>query len=83
MAQDVGVKSAHRRRLEAAQRYHRHRAPQDSFWPILLAIATGVAFIMGIFTPLAAPIAAVITFVALFGWFWPSLQQLFVAEPQK
>jgi cytochrome c oxidase subunit 1 len=49
---------------------HRYELPSSSIWPVFVALATAVAFIVGIFTPWAFPAAAVIAFISLFGWFW-------------
>jgi cytochrome c oxidase subunit 1 len=49
----------------------RYLQPRHSIWPFWLAIATAFTFIVGIFTPWAAPIGAVLTLIAMTGWFWP------------
>jgi cytochrome c oxidase subunit 1 len=56
--------------LVDAEPDHRYDIPGDSVWPAALALATVVAFVGVIFTPWAMPIGAVLTFLALFGWFW-------------
>ena len=50
---------------------HKTELAGPTVWPFVLALATGVAFIGGIFTPMAVPAGALIGFVALAGWFWP------------
>jgi cytochrome c oxidase subunit 1 len=48
----------------------RFEVPGASIWPAAVALATAVAFIIGIFTPWAFAVAAVLAFAALAGWFW-------------
>ena len=48
----------------------RFEIPGPSFWPLLLALATAETFIVGIFTPVAFPIGAVLTFAVFVGWFF-------------
>jgi cytochrome c oxidase subunit I+III len=48
----------------------RFEIPGTSIWPLMVALATGVAFVIGIFTPWAFAVAAVLAFAALAGWFW-------------
>ncbi|MFN2532580.1 MAG: cytochrome c oxidase subunit I [Pyrinomonadaceae bacterium] len=48
----------------------RFEIPGESWWPLLLALATAETFIVGIFTPWAFPIGGVLAFAALFAWFW-------------
>jgi cytochrome c oxidase subunit I+III len=48
---------------------HRYELPGDSIWPLGLALATGVTFIGGIFTPWALPVGAVLVFIAMTFWF--------------
>jgi cytochrome c oxidase subunit 1 len=47
---------------------HQYQLPGPSIWPLLLALATAVAFAVGIFTPWAFPVAGVLAFAALAGW---------------
>jgi cytochrome c oxidase subunit I+III len=49
---------------------HKYALPGPSVWPLMLALASGETFIIGIFTPWAFPVGAVLAFIALFGWFW-------------
>jgi cytochrome c oxidase subunit I+III len=52
---------------------HRYDIHTDTPVPLLLALATGFAFIMGgLFHPVFVPIAAGIIAVLLFVWFWSS-----------
>jgi len=50
---------------------HRHYLDGPAISPFLLALATGVTFIGGIFTPWAVLGGAVLCAAALLGWFWP------------
>ena len=50
---------------------HRDILPGPSGWPLALALATGVTFIGGIFTPWALPWGVLLAGLALIGWFWP------------
>jgi cytochrome c oxidase subunit I+III len=49
---------------------HRYELPGPSVYPLLLAIAVGETFSVGIFTPWAFPIGALLAAAALYGWFW-------------
>jgi cytochrome c oxidase subunit I+III len=42
-----------------------------SIWPFLAALAAGVTFIVGMFTPWGLPIGAAIAIPVAVGWFWP------------
>jgi cytochrome c oxidase subunit 1 len=44
--------------------------PGPSLWPALLALATAETFIVGIFTPWAFLVGAVLTFAVFVGWFF-------------
>lgn len=46
--------------------------PTNTIWPLMLAIATGIAFIGSIFSPWWFVIAFFLVFLAITGWFWPS-----------
>jgi cytochrome c oxidase subunit 1 len=48
----------------------RFEVPGASIWPAAVAVATAVAFVIGIFTPWAFAVAGVLAFAALAGWFW-------------
>jgi cytochrome c oxidase subunit I+III len=63
----------------------RFEIPGPSIWPVLLALATAETFIVGIFTPWAFPIGAVLAFAVFFGWFWtdPNYENLTVKAPLK
>jgi cytochrome c oxidase subunit I+III len=49
---------------------HRYQLPGPSIWPLALAIATAVGFSIGIFTPYAFAVGAVLAFAAFCGWFF-------------
>ncbi len=49
---------------------HRYELPGPSIFPLLLSISVGVAFTVGIFTPWAFPVSAVLSGATLYGWFW-------------
>ena len=46
----------------------RHTLPDDTIWPLPAALAVGVTFIGGIFTPWAFVIGPALLFPALMGW---------------
>jgi hypothetical protein len=48
----------------------RFEIPGPSIWPSLLALATAETFIIGIFTPWAFAVGAVLTFAVFAGWFF-------------
>jgi cytochrome c oxidase subunit I len=50
---------------------HRHLLDGPSYWPVLTALAVGIGIITAIFTPWGITIGAVLSFLALAGWFWP------------
>jgi cytochrome c oxidase subunit 1 len=54
---------------------HRMRLPEPTLWPLVAALATGVAFITLIFTPWGLPIGAVLITLAFIGWGWPSSRE--------
>jgi cytochrome c oxidase subunit I+III len=45
--------------------------PEPTIWPLAAAAATGVLFIMLMFTPWGLPVGAALLTVAMFGWAWP------------
>ncbi len=71
----VGVRSDRREvlvtRLMDAEPDHRLEQPGPTLWPLAVAIAAGVAFIVSIFTPWGVVIGAVLALITLTGWFWP------------
>jgi cytochrome c oxidase subunit I+III len=58
-------------RAQDAEPELRHELPGPSYWPVALALATGVALIGAIFTPWAVVAGAALAALALVGWFWP------------
>ena len=63
----------------------RYEIPGPAIWPILLALATAEAFIVGIFTPWAFPIGAVLAFAVFAGWFFgdPNYENHRIKEPRE
>jgi membrane protein implicated in regulation of membrane protease activity len=49
---------------------HRYELPEDSIWPVALAIVVGGGISWAIFNPWAVPVSAFLTFVVLCLWFW-------------
>jgi cytochrome c oxidase subunit I+III len=58
----------------------RHRHPNASITPLLTAVATGVTFIMLIFTPWGLPIGGALLTIACVVWGWPNRKEY---EEQK
>jgi cytochrome c oxidase subunit 1 len=61
----------------------RYELPGPSIWPLLLALATAETFIIGIFTPWAFAVGAVLTFAVFAGWFFgtPNYENADANEP--
>jgi cytochrome c oxidase subunit 1/cytochrome c oxidase subunit I+III len=51
---------------------HRTELPGPTLWPLAVALASGVTFIAGIFTPWSVVIGIPLAAIALLGWYWPS-----------
>ena len=49
----------------------RHDGPNESLWPLLTAIGTGITFILLIFTPKAVIVGVPVIGIPLVGWAWP------------
>jgi cytochrome c oxidase subunit I+III len=49
---------------------HRYELPEDSIWPVILALVVGGGISWAIFDPWAVPISALLTFIVLCFWFW-------------
>ncbi|MDQ3995812.1 MAG: cytochrome c oxidase subunit I [Gemmatimonadota bacterium] len=49
----------------------RHRMPESTIWPLMVALAVGVTFITLIFTPWGLLIGMALGFPAFAGWVWP------------
>jgi cytochrome c oxidase subunit I+III len=58
-------------RLVDAQIDHRSELPGPTLWPLWAALASGVTFIVAIFSAWAIPGGALLLGVALCGWYWP------------
>jgi cytochrome c oxidase subunit 1 len=54
---------------------HTHLQPGPTIWPLVVALGTGITFVMGIFTPKAVVPGALVSFVGLVGWFWPKWEE--------
>lgn len=50
---------------------NRHEHPNESIWPLVMALAMGVTFIGAIFTPWAYVVGFVCAMGAFAGWAWP------------
>jgi cytochrome c oxidase subunit 1 len=63
----------------------RYELPGPSIWPLLLALATAEVFIVGIFTPWAFAVGAVLTFAVFAGWFFgdPNYENVDAKEPPE
>jgi cytochrome c oxidase subunit I+III len=49
--------------------------PGPSVWPLMLAVATAVAFIGLVFSPWFVPLGFGIAFLSLVGWHWPGSEE--------
>jgi heme/copper-type cytochrome/quinol oxidase subunit 3 len=71
-----GVRSDRRELLVTgsidAEPDHRTELPGPTIWPFAVALASGVTFIVLIFTPWGLVIGAPLAGLALLGWYWPS-----------
>jgi cytochrome c oxidase subunit 1 len=57
----------------------RHEEPEDSIWPLVAALATGVLFITLIFTEWGLVIGSALLFPTLVAWAWPKKSR----EPRR
>lgn len=57
--------------LAEAEPELREASPEPSIWPLLAALAVGIAFVASIFTPWAVIWGGIPVAIALMGWFWP------------
>jgi cytochrome c oxidase subunit 1/cytochrome c oxidase subunit I+III len=85
-----GVRSDRRELLVTtvldAEPDHRTELPGPTLWPFAVAIASGVTFIVAIFTPWGIVIGAPLAAAALIGWYWPSrphAEELVDAQPRR
>ena len=71
----TGLSTEHREvlitTLMEAEPDHRHEHPAGTPWPLALALAVGVLFVTGIFTPWSVPVGTALAFVAFAGWALP------------
>ena len=68
----------------AAEPDHRLEQPGPAISPLLMALATGVTFIPGIFTPWAFVVGPVLVALVAIKWFWPKpphKEEMFVESP--
>jgi cytochrome c oxidase subunit 1 len=67
-----------------AQPHHRYEISADSWWPLVVALATGVIFILGCgFHPAWVLVGCAIMAAGLGGWFWVSAyRSLAVHHPE-
>jgi cytochrome c oxidase subunit 1 len=49
----------------------RHDSPDDSVWPLIMAVAVAITFIGAVFTPWAYVVGFVLGVIAFAGWGWP------------
>jgi cytochrome c oxidase subunit 1 len=66
-----------------AEPQSRQEHPGPSIWPLLAALATGVTFIVGIFTFWGFVLGPVLVFVALLGWMYPHRTPLRERAPEE
>jgi cytochrome c oxidase subunit 1 len=45
--------------------------PGPTYWPLIAALATSVAFIGVMFSTIWVPVGGFLTFLAIVGWLWP------------
>jgi hypothetical protein len=51
----------------------RYEFKEPTILPLLLALAGGGAIIAAIFTPWGVTVGAILTFIILFCWYWPTI----------
>jgi heme/copper-type cytochrome/quinol oxidase subunit 1 len=61
--------------LMDAEPESRHDSPEPTIWPFVAALATGVMFILAIFTAWGIVIGAILVFPAFVLWAWPSKRE--------
>jgi cytochrome c oxidase subunit I+III len=66
-----------------ARPHHRYHMAEDSIWPVLAAVVTGLGFVGLVFSAWAFPIGLAGLFVTLVGWFWPSKEPEPIHHPQS
>jgi cytochrome c oxidase subunit I+III len=50
---------------------NRHEHPEESYWPLVMAIGIGVTFIGAVFTPWGYVAGFLVCMMAFAGWAWP------------
>jgi cytochrome c oxidase subunit I+III len=50
---------------------NRHEHPEETWWPLVMAIGIGVTFIGAVFTPWGYVVGFLVCMVAFGGWAWP------------
>jgi hypothetical protein len=63
-----------------AQPDHKHKHPEASIWPLVLALVMAELWIGSIFTPWAVLGGIGLTLLGMFGWGWQSTQELDVEK---
>ncbi|MGI8547163.1 MAG: cytochrome c oxidase subunit I [Gemmatimonadaceae bacterium] len=61
--------------LHDAEPESRHEMPGDSIWPLMLAIAVGIAFIALVYTPWGIIPGTILALPCALAWAWPSRKQ--------
>jgi len=59
-----------------AQPSHREELPEESIWPFILALTSSLGLIGSIFFGWWLTIGAVLSGLALIGWFWPKREEV-------
>jgi cytochrome c oxidase subunit 1 len=57
--------------IHDAEPESRHEMPEDSIWPLLLALAVGGAFIGAVYAPIGLLIGTAFALPLALGWAWP------------
>jgi len=52
---------------------HRYEFKKETILPLLLAVFGGGTIVIAIFTPWGVTIGAILSFIILAGWFWPTV----------
>jgi cytochrome c oxidase subunit 1 len=58
---------------------HIYELPEDSIWPLLMALVAGACLTGVIFHPIAFPLGMFFGFLVLFAWFWRSNEPGFLS----
>jgi cytochrome c oxidase subunit I+III len=65
--------------LMDAEPHHRYVLPGSSIWPFIAAVCVSIGFAGSVFNPWYVIWGAIISGLALIGWFWP--RRPFQIEP--